>query len=181
MKNKIFIIFAPLFLIGCNATKEYREFRKPFKNLTDNVSYLLPKNEIKSDYIFRIWFFESTSVDKVLIIYKNDKNLFESQLIQFGEIYYKKNKKDVFKIDIVEPKNGFDNLIKKLNTNYLQNFENKTNYELAYDEPIFNYYVEYKNEKKVKSFKYETSQTDSKIVNEYSDLINLLKSEFNLN
>jgi hypothetical protein len=179
MKIKLFFLLL-MSLMSCGSFQEYFEVRQPFKNYTENPSYLAPINSIKSNYIFRIWFFDSTSVDKVLVIFKNEKDEFESQIISFGKVYKDKKFKEVYATVDVIPKNGFGNLIHHIKNESLEKFQNKTDSDFFNDEPVFQYFFEIKSINEKTSFKYVTSKSQLNNENKYSNLVKYLKSEFNL-
>ncbi|SFI35796.1 hypothetical protein [Halpernia frigidisoli] len=181
MVKRNLLFLGILLCVNCCSSKQYFEVRQPFKNYTYNQSYLLPLNTIKSDYIFRIWFFDSTSVDKVLVVFKNEKNEFESQLISFGKVHDGKKFKEVYTVVDVKPKNGFGNLIEHLQNDSLAKYEDRTDNELVNDESVYQYFFELKFPNEQNSFKYVTSKSQFGNENKYSYLIKYLKSEFNLN
>lgn len=176
------MLFLIIFLfVNCSTSQKYFEVIQPFKNYTENPSYLAPINSIKSDYIFRVWFFDSTSVDKVLVVFKNEKNEFESQLISFGKVYDGKKFKEVYSVVDLKPKNGFGNLIEHIKSESVENFQDRKDEELAYDVPLLQYFFEFKSQDKNIFFKYITTNFKGLPENQYSNLIKYLKSEFNLN
>ena len=179
---KRYLLFLGILLcLNCSSSQQFLEVRQPFKNYTDNPSYLLPLNTMKSEYIFRTWFFDSTSVDKVLVVFKNEKNEFESQLISYGKVYKDKKLKEVYSVVDVKPNNGFGNLLEHIKNNSLEKYKDRIDNELVNDESVYQYFFEIKTPNDNVSFKYTTSKSQFEKENKYSNLVKYLKSEFNLN
>ena len=180
MKTKLFFLLL-ISLVNCSSSQKYFTVQQPFKNYSENPSYLLPINSIKSEYVLRVWFFDSTSVDKVLVVFKNDKNEFEAQIISFGKVYKKDKFQPIFNVVDVKPKNGFVNLINIIKSDSLEKFQDKIDSDLVYDESVFQYFFEIKSQNETVYFKYTTSKSEFTKENKYSNLIKFLKAEFNLN
>lgn len=180
MKNFILSIIIILALSSCTTPKYYVP-EMPYKNYRSDFSPFLPLNLIESDTVYRFSFYESKSLDKIVILYKDEKNDYKSYLIEFGKVFNKKKEKEIFNIQEVTPKDGyinFLNIISKLS----KESREKTFADLANHEPILNYVFEAKSNNELKNFIITISKSElgDKSIKEL-EIIDFIKSQFNIN
>ncbi|GGG63620.1 hypothetical protein [Epilithonimonas arachidiradicis] len=181
MKKHTILFLLTLYLSSCNTQNNYKAVLIPFKNYTENFSPFLSTDLIKTNTIYKFWFFESKSVDKLLIIELNEENVYKSQLIEFGEKINGNKKIKVFDIKQINPNSGHDVLFKFLKENNLETKIDESN-ELALDEPLYNYIIEWKDENsnKIKRTKISLPQSEINSENNKLKIINYIKSEYKL-
>lgn len=166
-------------MISCSTSQNFKEVRMPFKNFGENPSLLIPIENIKSKSVLRFWIFESTSIDKVLIIFQDEKLSFKSELIEYGTVYNGKKQHEVYKKTYPNPINGYENLFIQLKDLEVENLKNNINTEVAYDEAFLDYIVEYNHEKK-NTFRITIPESKYDNKSSYLEIIKLLKIEYNI-
>lgn len=88
----------------------------PFKNLSYSGDKLFPIKANLSEYTFRIWISNSTSIDRVIAISKDSADEYHSMLIELGKTLNGKTYADYYRSSDIEPKDGFAMFRKRLDS-----------------------------------------------------------------
>ncbi len=173
------LILVLVILTGCSSG---REAVMPFKNYLITGDRLFPIKLNASEFTFRIWINNSTSVDRVITISEDSVDGFQGTIIEYGNLYRgNKSKNHYSKINIT-PKSGFKEFKNKLDE--LQLFGIKTpekELEISLHQGFSTYVVEIKNGSDFNSFKFDTYFPSKRESDEKFDKIeSLIFGEFGL-
>jgi hypothetical protein len=159
----------------------------PNYNLFYNGERLFPVLSNDSEICFRIWFNNSSSIERVITISYDSISGYQGILIEYGDLYkkrlvrkgYRKNK-SVFKEIKITPKNGFENFIKSIDSLKIMTREKQIEFSIVPHEPFSFYVVEYKNNKDYNQFIFTTDFPIhyKENTSEYEDIQNLVFKEF---
>lgn len=176
-KNK-WLILLLFVLTKCSTGKEVI---LPFKNPPASGS-IFPVKTTNSDFTFRIWMGNSTSIDRIITV--SIDSLFGSHatLIEIGELIHKKKSKQYYRQIQIIPKSGFTDFIKKLNELNLMTLKSLTNQlEVVEHSPFSTYVIEIKSATKFNTFVFETYYPVKRSNNEiYDNIEKLIFEEFNI-
>jgi hypothetical protein len=192
LRFEIFTLLVFAFcVIGC-APKH--EAVMPYRNLGYTANRLMPVRYSASDFEFRIWINNSTSIDRVISVskvndvvekgesYKGDE---KSELVEIGELFKKRKAIPFYKETNKMPKSGVDSFIAKIDS--LELFDVKGVPDsvltlLATDTPFSLYVVELKEHGKYHCFKFYTSYPYKKDESgKYGEIQALMFKEFGYN
>ena len=110
-----------IFLLLLTNCSPGNEVVMPFRNLAYSVDRLLPLKTSSSDFSFRIWISNSTSIYRVIsisrdtvydyskkvIVAKDSSFEFNGYLTEIGRLHKGKKSKEYYKQIEIEPKSGY--------------------------------------------------------------------------
>src|SRR5690606_37942497 len=164
MRPIALIVF--LFLISsCVQPKYYSEYVFPYRNYTENYSPFVPINLLNLDTVYRIWFFESTSLDRLIVITNQEKNKFQAELIEFGFFHNKKHKKEIFPLKVITGKDSLNKFINCLDSISKKNLINVVTLKFANDKPIKHFFLERKINKSIETIVLHPESKALKVIN----------------
>ena len=153
MKQNVFTFIFIIAFVSC--TTSY-EVVNPFKNLGYSGDRLFPVKSNLSEYTFRIWISNSTSIDRVISISKDSADTYKGKLIEFGKKFNGKTYNDYFVSSDIKPKDGFEMFRKRLDSLNLLKTTNKTEIDIVHHEPFSTYVVEIKDKDAFNTFRFDT-------------------------
>lgn len=153
MKWKIFTVIFTIAFVSCSTSYEVVN---PFKNLSYSGDRLFPVKANLSEYTFRIWISNSTSIDRVISISKDSADEYHGTLIEFGKTFNGKTYADYYRSSDIEPKDGFAMFRQYLDSLNLLTIVYKKDIEIVHDEPFSTYVVEIKDKGSFNTFRFET-------------------------
>ena len=127
-----------------------------FKNLDYSGERILPIKSNNSELCFRVWFNNSTSIDRIITISKDSLLGYQGKLTEIGYTNKKKKKSTFFNEEDIEPKCGFEKFFQKLDSLNIEKGISQKDFEFVLHEPFSIYIVEYKNEKSYNQFDFKT-------------------------
>lgn len=153
MKQKIFIFIFSIVFISCSTSYEVVN---PFKNLGYSGDRLFPVKTNLSEYTFRIWISNSTSIDRIISISKDSADEYNGKLIEFGKTFNGKTYTDYYRNSDIKPKDGFTKFRQRLDSLNLLASTNKEKIEIVHHEPFSTYVVEIKDKGVFNTFRFDT-------------------------
>ncbi len=180
MKLIIVFLFSLFTVFSCSTE---REVVLPFRNFISSGDRLFPVKSSDAEYFFRIWINNSTSIDRVISISKTTSGEFSGYFAEIGILIKGKKRKPYYRQIEIEPKNGFDEFKQKIDSLKLQEMTSAAHLnELPLHQPFSSYTVEFKEDKKCNSFKFETyyPYSNSTITSKYEAIEKLIFDEFNI-
>lgn len=87
MQRKIKYILLVVTIIIYSCATKY-EVVIPYKNLGYSGERLFPVKTNYSEFTFRVWISNSTSIDRIISISNDSAGSFQSNLIEFGIIFH---------------------------------------------------------------------------------------------
>jgi hypothetical protein len=176
MKWKIVFLF---FLASCSAS---REVVMPFRNFGYYGERLLPVKTSSSEFLFRIWINNSTSIDRVISISEDSSEGFQGYLTELGTLEKGKKTIQYYRQIKIEPKSGFEVFKNKIDSlNLLKMSTQIFLDQLPLHQPFSAYVVEFKYRNEFNSFLFDTYYPYSGEINKkYSDLEKLIFEEFDV-
>ena len=175
MKIILTLLILTLFT-SCSSSKEVI---LPFKNLGYSGERILPIKDNNSKSTFRVWFNNSTSIDRVITISRDSIFGFQGKLVEIGYMSKKKKKTLFYNEEEIEPKCGFEQFFKKLDSLKLGKLNTQNDFQFILHQPYSIYIVEYKENNTYNQFKFYTdfpSENNNK--NNYSSIEELVFNEF---
>ena len=174
--------YVVIFLIAFTSCSPGREVILPFKNLGYSGDRIFPAKTNFSDFTFRIWISNSTSIDRIISISKDSLEDFHGCLTEVGKLSIGKKSKQYYRQIEIKPKSGFvefKNKIDKLNLLYLSSQEKLL--ELVLHQPFSTYVVEIKDKKQFNTFKFDTYYPNTtQSVGKYDNIEKLIFDEFDV-
>lgn len=165
-------LIVSLFLISsCVQPKYYSEYVFPYRNYTENYSPFVPINLLNLNTVYRIWLFESTSLDRLIVITNQEKNKFQAELIEFGFVHNKKQEKEVFRLKVITGKDSLNKFIECLDLISKNDSINADTIKVAYDQPIKHFFLERKINKSIETI----------VLHPERKALKVIKDQFNLN
>lgn len=178
MKNLSLIILLAITISSC---KSGYEVVTPFRNLGYSGNRLFPVKHNYSEFTFRFWINNSTSIDRVISISKDSADVIRGTLIEFGHLRNGKKYKEYFKETGNTPKDGFEIFIQKLDSLNVMDLKDKPLNEIVLHQPFSLYVVEFKKKTLFHSFSFESYYPNSyDQQDQYAALEKLLFEQFNL-
>lgn len=144
-----------VFLISSCSTRH--EVVNPFKNLSYSGDRLFPVKSNFSDFSFRIWISNSTSIDRVISISKDSTGEFQGKLFEYGRLFDGKKYKGFFRDSDVSPKDGFVNFKRVIDSLNMLQLKDKAINEIVVHEPFSTYVIELKSKGVFNTFRFNTS------------------------
>ena len=178
MKYLLTIFLLTIFTSSCSTSYEVVN---QFKNLGYSGDRLFPVKTNFSEFSFRIWISNSTSIDRVISISKDSAGEFQGKLIEYGKLFNGKNYRDFIKDTDIIPKDGFKVFKQKLDNLNLLNLKDKTFIDIIQHEPFSTYVIEIKNMGVFNTFRFDTSypnKTDQKDL--YSEIETFIFEQFEI-
>jgi hypothetical protein len=178
--TRIFIILL-LALTGCSAGQE---IIMPFRNIDYSADRLLPLESSFSDFAFRVWINNGTSVDRIISISKDSQFGTQSYIFEIGVLkkkgLFKTKAQSLFNCSEIKPKSGFDSFFSKLDSLNLLEYKSQTDFAFRLShEPVSLYVVEIKNNGRYNQFSFRTYYPDNEIKSlEYEIINRLILEEF---
>jgi hypothetical protein len=152
-----------------------------FKNLGYSGDRLFPVKTNYSEFTFRIWISNSTSIDRILSISKDSAGEFQGNLIEFGKLFNGKHYKDYYKDIKITPISGYATFKQRLDSLELLTLQNKADIDIIEHEPISTYVVEIKQKNLFNTFRFDTYYPKkTEIKDKYRQIESLIFDEFNL-
>lgn len=176
----IFTITIINLFISCSPSNEVI---LPFKNLAYSGERILPIKDNNSEKTIRIWFNNSTSIDRVITISKDSIVGFQGKLIEIGYTSTKKNNRSKFYNELdIKPKSGFENFFKKLETLGVNQIKTQSNnFQIALHQPFSLYIIESKNYETYNQFRfYSNFPNENEKEDIYTSIEKLIFNEFPL-
>jgi hypothetical protein len=186
-KDKILLIGLLLLFVGCSTP---REAVMPFRNMVYTSEKIFPIQDSEVEWVFRVWFNNGTSIDRIITVSKDSFWGNESYILELGTLYRKglfgREKKERINNLIKEnPKNGFDSFIQVIDSLDLENYQSQVDFAVIADHNPFSLYiVEFKKGDKYHQFRFNTYfpmslQSENMTVEEkYEFIQKLLFDEF---
>lgn len=193
MRSRILII-AILITIFVSCSPAY-EVVMPFRNWGYSVDRLFPVKNSSSDFTFRIWFSNSTSVYRVISISRDSTFNFSKgrvvpedssfkyscYLTEIGNLRKGKKFNQYFNQIEIEPKSGFKEFKNKIDRLNLTSISSQELLPLKGHEPISTYAIEVTINKQFNSFKFDSRYPDNSPFEEkYAAIEKLIFDEFNI-
>lgn len=149
------ILFFIVFIASCSTTYEVV---MPYKNLRYSGYRLLPIKTNESEFSFRAWISNSTSIDRVISISKDSGEKYEGTLIEIGKKFNGKKHVNFYNQIPITPASGFEDFINKL---YSLKIDTMTSQPccigIAFDEPFSIYVIEIKTKTAYNCFRFDTN------------------------
>ena len=175
---KYLFIILLFFIFSCSSSYEVVH---PYKNLSYSGERLFPVKTNNSEFTFRIWISNSTSIDRIISISKDSMEGFEGKLTEIGKIYNGRNSKNYYNEFKVIPKCGFLEFKKKLDKLNLMSMTDQRNFGIVFDMPFSTYVVEIKQKDSFNTFKFDTYYPNKGGAEDsYLKIENLLFEEFDI-
>lgn len=180
--TRIFIILL-LALTGCSAEQE---IIMPFRNIDYSSERLLPLESSFSDFAFRVWINNGSSIDRIISISKDSQFGKQGYIFEIGSMskkgMFKTKYKRLFNCTEIKPKNGFDAFFSKLDSLNLLNYKSQTDFSYTVSHhPVSLYVIEIKKNGRYNQFSFRTYYPDNdKISIEYQIVKSLILEEFEL-
>jgi hypothetical protein len=154
----------------------------PFRNLSYSGERLLPIQENNSEKIFRVWFNNGTSVDRIITVSYDSLFEYQSKFQEIGILQKKSlfRSKDIkiFNETDITPQSGFKNFFLKIDSLNLLEYTNQVDFEyLINHQPFSLYVIEIKDKGKYNQFSFRTHFPIS--LDDSTKYINIEKLIFN--
>lgn len=179
-KNLFGLFIFGILISSCSTPKESV---MPFRNLVYSGQSIFPIQSSDSEWVFRAWINNGTSIDRIITLSSDSTFGVQSFLDEIGTLSKKHNKKEsVYYRKALVPKSGFDNFIHKIDSLNLLNYKNQENFEYKLNHQPFSLYViEIKVKDKYNQFSFRTHFPSELEVDKdkYEWIQHLLFDEFN--
>lgn len=181
--NRLLIILVVV-LTSCSTA---HEVVMPFRNHALTGDRLFPVETNESEFTFRIWINNGTSVDRVISVSRDSIFGDQCKFFELGFLdkkgFFKTKKERIFKEEFIEPACGFDNFVLKIDSLNLMDFKSQTSFEYFFNHrPISLYSVEIKENGKYNQFNFRTYFPDTtKVSQDYEKIQRLIFDEFKFN
>jgi hypothetical protein len=156
----------------------------PFRNMSYSGERLFPIDKNNSEFTFRVWVNNGTSIDRVITVSRDSLFGEQCKLSKIGFL----NKKGLFKIKTnrffsesnLEPTSGFKGLILKIDSLNLLDYKSQESFDYQINHRPFSLYVvEIKSNGKYNQFCFRTHFPDTtKVSMEYEKIQALIFQEF---
>ena len=178
---KRFWMILIILLTGCSTS---HEVVMPFLNYANTGDRLFPVEQNESEFVFRVWINNGTSIDRVISvstdsIFGNQCKFFEFGFLDKKGLFKTKTERFFNKVDL-EPACGFDNLVLKIDSLNLFDCKSQTSFEyLLNHQPNSLYSVEIKENGKYNQFTFRTYFPDKmKVSQDFERIQRLIFDEF---
>jgi hypothetical protein len=178
MKQLLTIFLLTTVISSC--TTSY-EVVNPFKNLGYSGDRLFPVKTNFSEFSFRIWISNSTSIDRIISISKDSAGDFQGKLIEYGKLFNGKTYKNFYADDDIIPKDGFKVFKQKLDSLNLFDLKDKPYIDIVEHEPFSTYVIEIKNKGVFNTFRFDTYYPNkTEQLNQYTAIEKLIFDQFGI-
>ncbi|MFB6341955.1 hypothetical protein ACE1ET_09535 [Saccharicrinis sp. FJH62] len=183
MKLPNFIVLICMVLIVSCSTSN--EVVMPFRNISYASERLFPIETNDSKKVFRVWFNNGTSIDKVITVssdltHGNHANYTEFGFkVKKGLIKHKTEK--IFTEKQITPKSGFESFFEIVDSLKLIDYTSQDSFGYTFDhQPFSLYVVEIKVNNRNNQFQFRTNFPDKedKVEKKYELIENLIFDEF---
>ena len=155
----------------------------PYKNL-DSYSgdRLFPIKTNKSEFTFRAWINNGTSIDRVISISKDSGSNYTGTLTEIGKMVNGQKHKNYYNEIQITPASGFENLRKRLDSLRIQTISSQPCcIGIVFDSPSSTYVIEIKTKELYNYIRFDTNYPlKSEKQDIYTTIQKLLFDEFNL-
>ena len=185
---RLFILIGVLLLFGCSTP---RETVMPFRNMGYVAETIFPIQNSNQEWTFRAWINNGTSVDRIITVTRDSLWGNESCLIELGTLHKKRlfgkrpKLKRINNVYRMQPKSGYDQFFKTINSLELENYNAQDNFGYYLDhQPFSLYIIELKTEGQYYQFSFNTYfpvsliDTTRKVDEKYEIIEKLLFDEF---
>jgi len=153
----------------------------PYRNIGYRGDRLLPVNSSDSGFSMRIWINNSTSIDRIISIYKDFEGQYRGRFFEIGSLDYGKKNKDYYKSIKIVPKHGFEMFRQELDSLDLFALNDQEDFGFSIDQPFSLYVVEIKDKELYHIFKFNTNYPiKTKVKNKYDLIEGLIFDEFDI-
>ena len=176
---KYIFLFVSIAVSSCATNYEVVH---PFKNLGYSGDRLMPVKTNYSEFTFRIWISNSTSIDRIISVYKDSLDEYHANMIEFGKVFHGKKHRSYYNEINITPGSGFARFKQKLDEMEIQKIPNQTD-PIGYveHEPFSTYVVEVKEKGLFNTFRFDTNYPKtSQLQSKYTQLERLIFDEFDL-
>jgi len=178
----IFFLFGILAVTfaGCASKHEYV---MPFKSSGYTGESLFPVAENNSQFTFRAWVRNSTSIDRVFTVSYDKDFGYDGKLLEIQSNPVRKHKEDrtTFKQRNIIQKDGFEKFILKVDSLNLMdvNGQDENSMQIPLHQPFSLYVIEIKSHGKVHQFRFNTYfPAKEKVDKKYEMIQDLIFQEF---
>jgi hypothetical protein len=182
---KFALIASIILLSNCSS---FKESVMPFRNLMYSGESIFPIKNNDSEWVFRAWINNGTSVDRIITVSSDSIFGNLSCIDEIGKLGNKKHKTTfIYNKQNVIPKSGYDMFFNKVDSLGLINYNTQENFNIArMHEPFSLYVVEFKSKNQYNQFSFRTyfpislSDTTLRVENQYEKVEELLFNEFDI-
>ncbi|NEV95039.1 hypothetical protein G3567_12920 [Psychroflexus sp. YR1-1] len=168
------ILILTFISVSCSAGKEQV---MPFRNFGYSGERLFPIQSSDAENIVRIWINNSTSIDRVITIFKDSILNEQAELIEIG--LTKNGKRKFLTQENKIPASGIANFFKKLDSLNLFKYKSQENFSLVLHEPFSLYVIEQKKGEKYNQFTFRTNfPNENEEETEFTVLEKFIMDEF---
>ena len=179
--RQIYYLFVIAFLSSCTIGKETV---MPYRNMGYSGERLFPLEKNESEYAFRAWINNGTSIDRVITVSFDSSFKNQAKLTEFGVLIKKglfKSRREFFynESDLV-PKSGFDRFFMMIDSLNLINYNSQDTFDCVFDHPFSLYVIEIKKKNKYNQFQFSTyfPNRDEKVDDKFEAIQRLIFKEF---
>jgi len=182
--KKLFLILI-ITGITLSSCSNQREVVMPFRNLLFSGERLFPVQNNDSKRIFRVWFNNGTSIDRVLTVsndsvFNNQVKLREIGFLDKKNLIGRPSKIMFYKEKEILPNCGFDKFFEIVDSLDLIHYSNQDSFNFPMHRPFSLYVVEIKLNNVYNQFTFRTYYPlkDSNIDKKYADIEKLIFDQF---
>jgi hypothetical protein len=184
IKNLKFSFLTVLIFLLTLSCSSFKEVHMPFKNMVYSGERLFPIQSSNSDFAFRVWVNNGTSIERVITFSSDSLLGNQCKLVEFGFLSKKGfNDKKIFIERDIKLKSDYSDLKQKIDS--LKLFEIKTQKDFEYvlnHEPFSLYVIEIKEKEKYHQFTFKTHFPNNfNIEDNYTVIEKFLFNEFEFN
>ena len=156
----------------------------PFRNMSYSGERLFPIDKNDSEFAFRVWVNNGTSIDRVITVSKDSLFGEQCKLSEIGFLdkkgLFKSKTNRFFSETNLEPTSGFKGLISKIDSLNLLDYKSQESFDYQINHrPISLYVIEIKRKGKYNQFNFRTHFPDTmKVSMEYEKIQKLISHEF---
>ena len=180
IRKYLSILILTLSIISCSTTYEVV---MPYKNLGGySGERLFPIKTNESEFTFRAWVSNSTSIDRIISISKDSGANYTGTLIEIGKKVNGKKHINYYNEIPLTPVSGFENFRKRLDSLGIQTMTSQPCcIDIPYDSPSSTYVIEIKTKHLYNYFRFDTNYPlKNEKLDKYTTIEKLLFDEFTL-
>lgn len=179
--KQIYYLFVIALLTSCTIEKETV---MPYRNMGYSGERLFPLEKSESEFAFRAWINNGTSIDRVITVSFDSSFMNQAKLIEFGfltkkGLFKSKSKSFYNEINLI-PKSGFDGFFKMIDSLNLINYNSQETFNCVFDQPFSLYVIEIKKKNKYNQFQFSTyfPNKSTKVDDKFEAVQRLIFKEF---
>ncbi len=157
MDKFILFIVITLFFLCCSSPKEAT---MPFRNMGYSVERLFPIQHSTGEKMFRVWFNNGTSIDRIITVSSdsifNNQSYFTELGVLFKKQFFKEKRVSLNTNIPIEPQSGIDAFFKKVDSLKLVDYEDQETFYFPMHKPFSLYVIEIKNGDKYNQFRFNS-------------------------